>query len=125
MAVPPPSSDPLVPDPAKIRLREELRARRSAYVATIGPDGARTAAEAAMRHLLLQFPGTEDFTGELTLFPSWLNLKKGIIFNFTPKDCVGEDSWGKLDFDDKIQELRDCVLVAKVLESLKLHTSLH
>jgi 5-formyltetrahydrofolate cyclo-ligase len=35
-----------------------LRARRSAYVATIGPDGARTAAEAAMRHLLPHIPHT-------------------------------------------------------------------
>lgn len=67
MAVPPPSSDPLVPDPAKIRLREQLRARRSAYVATIGPDGARTAAEAAMRHLLPHIPHTATVAVYLAL----------------------------------------------------------
>jgi 5-formyltetrahydrofolate cyclo-ligase len=56
MAVPPPSNDPLAPDPAKIKLREELRARRSAHVASIGADGALGAAEAATRHILPHIP---------------------------------------------------------------------
>src|SRR4051812_4010452 len=56
MAVPPPSSNPLAPDPAKIRLREELRARRSAHVAAIGRNGARSAAEAAAQHILAHIP---------------------------------------------------------------------
>ncbi|WP_420136430.1 5-formyltetrahydrofolate cyclo-ligase [Sphingomonas sp.] len=56
MAVPPPSSDPLVPDPAKIRLREALKARRAAHVVEIGAEGATAAAEAAMRHILPHIP---------------------------------------------------------------------
>ncbi|WP_116089867.1 5-formyltetrahydrofolate cyclo-ligase [Sphingomonas crusticola] len=56
MAVPPPSPDPLAPDPAKIALREHLRARRSAHVEAIGADGAQSAAEAAARHILPHIP---------------------------------------------------------------------
>lgn len=51
MAVPPPS-----PDPAKVALRAELRARRSAHVAAIGPEAARAAAQAAADHLLPHIP---------------------------------------------------------------------
>ena len=51
MAVPPPS-----PDPAKIALRAELRARRAAYVAAIGTEAARAAAEAAAGLLLPHIP---------------------------------------------------------------------
>lgn len=51
MAVPPP-----LPDPAKIALRAELRTRRSAYVAAIGMEAARAAAEAAADHLLPHVP---------------------------------------------------------------------
>jgi 5-formyltetrahydrofolate cyclo-ligase len=51
MAVPPPS-----PDPAKLALRAELRARRAAFVAAIGPEAARAAAEAAAGHLLPHIP---------------------------------------------------------------------
>ncbi len=51
MAVPPPT-----PDPAKIALRDTLRARRTSYVAALGEDGVRTASEAAARHLLDHIP---------------------------------------------------------------------
>lgn len=51
MAVPPPSSDP-----AKIGLRAELRARRSAHVAAIGPEAAATAARNAAEYLLPHIP---------------------------------------------------------------------
>ena len=51
MAVPPPS-----PDPAKIALRAELRARRADHVAAIGTKAARAAAEAAAAHLLPHIP---------------------------------------------------------------------
>lgn len=51
MAVPPPS-----PDPAKIALRADLRARRAAHVAALGEDGARIAAEAAAEHILPHIP---------------------------------------------------------------------
>ena len=73
----------------------------------------------AMRHLLLQFPGTEDFTEELTLLSEWINLKKGIVFRFKRSDCIGKTRWNGLNFDDKIQELRDCVLLAKVSDPSK------
>ena len=51
MAVPPPS-----PDPAKIALRADLRARRTAYVAALGPADAQAAAEAAAQILLPHVP---------------------------------------------------------------------
>jgi len=51
MAVPPPS-----PDPAKVALRALLRARRAAYVATIGAQAAKTAAQAAANLLLPHIP---------------------------------------------------------------------
>jgi 5-formyltetrahydrofolate cyclo-ligase len=51
MAVPPPS-----PDPAKLALRAELRARRTAHVTALGPDLARAAAEAAADRLLAHIP---------------------------------------------------------------------
>jgi len=51
MAVPPPS-----PDPAKLALRAELRARRAAHVAALGPELARAAAEAAADRLLAHIP---------------------------------------------------------------------
>ncbi len=56
MAVPPPSPDPLAPDPAKAGLRAELRGRRAAYVAALGHDGARAAAEAAAGRMLAHIP---------------------------------------------------------------------
>jgi len=52
MAVPPP-----LPDPAKIALRAELRARRAAHVAAIGEQAARIAAHAAADLLLPHIPG--------------------------------------------------------------------
>jgi 5-formyltetrahydrofolate cyclo-ligase len=51
MAVPPP-----LPDPAKIALRAELRARRTAHVAAIGMEAAGAAAEAAADNLLPHIP---------------------------------------------------------------------
>ena len=51
MAVPPPS-----PDPAKIRLRAELLARRSAYVAALPPGEAKAAARALAERLLHHIP---------------------------------------------------------------------
>lgn len=51
MAVPPPS-----PDPVKSALRAELRARRAAYVAAMGPDAAAAASRAAAQHLLPHIP---------------------------------------------------------------------
>lgn len=51
MAVPPPT-----PDPAKIALRAELRARRSAHAAMIGPIAARHAAQTAANRLLRHIP---------------------------------------------------------------------
>ena len=51
MAVP-----PLSPDPAKIALRAELRARRSAYVATLGAGAIKAAAQAAAALLLPHIP---------------------------------------------------------------------
>jgi 5-formyltetrahydrofolate cyclo-ligase len=51
MAVPPPT-----PDPAKLALRAELRARRAAHVAALGPDLARAAAQAAADRLLVHIP---------------------------------------------------------------------
>ena len=51
MAVPPPSSDP-----AKIALRAELRARRAAHVAAIGPRAAEVAAQSAADLLLPHIP---------------------------------------------------------------------
>jgi 5-formyltetrahydrofolate cyclo-ligase len=57
MAVPPPSSfDPLALDPAKVRLREQARVARSAHVAAIGTEGARSAAEQAAALLLPHVP---------------------------------------------------------------------
>ena len=56
MAVPPPSSNPLAPDPAKIQLREALRVQRAAHVAAIGADGAHAAAQAAMERILPHIP---------------------------------------------------------------------
>jgi len=51
MAVPPPS-----PDPVKIALRAELRARRAAYVAGLGAGRAHAAAQAAAARLLAHIP---------------------------------------------------------------------
>lgn len=51
MAVPPP-----FPDPAKIALRTELRARRAAHVAAIGAEAARAAARTAADNLLPHIP---------------------------------------------------------------------
>jgi len=51
MAVPPP-----LPDPAKAALRAELRAKRAAHVASLGPDGARRAAEIAAGRMLAHIP---------------------------------------------------------------------
>jgi len=51
MAVPPPS-----PDPAKIKLRAELLARRSAHVASLPPGAAEVAAQAAAARLLAHIP---------------------------------------------------------------------
>lgn len=51
MAVPPP-----LPDPTKIALRADLRARRATHVAALGDDGARIAAEAAAEHILPHIP---------------------------------------------------------------------
>ena len=60
MAVPPPPSLPptghLAPDPAKPALRAELRARRKAYVAGLGPGGVQAGAEAAARILAEHIP---------------------------------------------------------------------
>lgn len=52
MAVPPPS-----PDPAKIALRADLRARRADHVAAIGAHAADAAARAAADHVLPHIPG--------------------------------------------------------------------
>lgn len=51
MAVPPPS-----PDPAKIALRADLRARRAAFVAAIGREAEQAAARDAAEHLLPHIP---------------------------------------------------------------------
>jgi len=56
MAVPPPLPDPLAPDPAKVALRESLRARRAEHVAALGQSGERKAAEAATAHVLRHIP---------------------------------------------------------------------
>jgi 5-formyltetrahydrofolate cyclo-ligase len=51
MAVP-----PLSPDPAKIALRADLRARREAHVTAIGPEAAAAAARDAAGHALPHIP---------------------------------------------------------------------
>lgn len=60
MAVPPPSPselhDPLAGDPAKPGLREKLRARRAAHVASLGEAGAQDAARRAAALILPHIP---------------------------------------------------------------------
>lgn len=56
MAVPPPSSPQLSPDPEKVAMRDRARAARAAHVAAIGREGAMSAARAAAEHLLGHVP---------------------------------------------------------------------
>lgn len=59
MAVPPlPPSGAIPAHPDKPALRAELRARRSAHVAALGPEGEGRAAEATARLLLPHIPDT-------------------------------------------------------------------
>ena len=66
----------------------------------------------AMDHLLAVYPGTNYATGELTLMGFSVNGKKGSIFGERAGSCIGDRNWRSMDYWDRINALRDCILLA-------------
>jgi hypothetical protein len=69
----------------------------------------------AMTYLLQVYPGkTGPYTKEMTLLPGRLNGKKERLFSGNGKNIIAPDKWKKAAFDEKINELRECILLIQV-----------
>lgn len=72
--------------------------------------GGKTAGD----YLLEVYPGTHQYTDELTLLGHGINRKKESIFGEDAGHCIGSTNWRNSDFWGKVDKLRECVLLAKV-----------
>ncbi|KAJ4370344.1 hypothetical protein N0V86_009081 [Didymella sp. IMI 355093] len=69
----------------------------------------------AMTYLLQVYPGKAGpYTKEMTLLPGRLNGKKERLFSGNGKNIIAPDKWKKAAYDEKINELRECILLVQV-----------
>ena len=71
----------------------------------------------AMAYLLQEYPGRTKYTKEMALLPGRLNGKKERVFSGNGKDIVAASKWKKADFDQRVNELRECILLIQVIIS--------
>lgn len=87
----------------------------SRYMFDFWEERRGTGGVTATDHLLAVYPGTNQYTGELTLLGHGINRKKESIFGHSSSgSCIGSTTWRGLDYWGKVDKLRECVLLGKV-----------
>ncbi|KAK7190097.1 hypothetical protein DPSP01_007938 [Paraphaeosphaeria sporulosa] len=93
------------------------------YMRDFWEDRKGTGGITATDHLLAVYPGTHQYTGELTLLGHGINRKKESIFGHGGGSCIGSSTWRGLDYWGKVDKLRECVLLAKYMNHADIQDS--
>lgn len=88
--------------------------RASRYMRDFWEDRRGSGGLTATDYLLEVYPGTHQYTGELTLLGHGINRKKESIFDHRGGSCIGSSTWRAQDYWGKVDKLRECVLLAHV-----------
>jgi hypothetical protein len=67
-----------------------------------------------VRYLLSEFPGAEQYGGEMLLFPGRLNNKKNQLFGIDGNNVISTDKFEKMSLHQRIDELRELILLIEV-----------
>ena len=68
----------------------------------------------AMEYLLREYPGTHQYKNELLFLGSSINIRREHIFGFPRGDCVAARKWRDRTFNQRVNEVRECLLLIMV-----------